>query len=65
MNCAQQDPLSNDCGGGLVPRADGERLEALGLACVFMLKIIFTCLTGNFPAVYTQADMVVLREFLT
>ena len=67
MNCAQQDRLSNDCGEGLVPRADGERaiLEALGLAGVFMLKIIFIFLTGNFPAVYMQAEMVVFREFLT
>ena len=50
-----------------MPRADGERaiLEALDLAGVFMLKIIFICLTGNFPAVYTQANMVVFREFLT
>ena len=34
-------------------------------AGVFMLKIILLFLTGGFPAVYTQADMVVFREYLT
>ena len=29
-----------------------------------MLKLILICFTGNFPAVYMQADMVVFREFL-
>ena len=67
MNCAQQAPLSNDCGEGSADNhcAHTRYKEAYCYAGVFMLKIILLFLTGGFPAVYTQADMVVFREYLT
>lgn len=65
MKCAQQAPLSNDCGESSADCAHARNVEAYGRAGVFMLKIIFLFLTDGYPANYTQADMVVFREFLT